>query len=387
MRIGIDIRKYRDFGIGTYIRNLISECDRLPEYEWIYFASRELIQELSGSWRGRLVENRSPRYSPGELLSMARLAHAAGCDLFHSPHYTFPFGLRCKGVVTIHDLIHLRVPGALSGAKRAYARFLIEHACTAADRVIVDSEHTRQDLLSEFKVPERNVRVVHLGVSPQFKPAVAPVPRGGHGEPGPDGHSTDRMQPEAPASADLLRLGVRRPYLLYSGALKPHKNLPVLMRAFAQIAREFDLQLVLSGESIQARPELVNLAGTLRVRDRIVSTGRRPEADVVTLNQHASAAVLPSLYEGFGLPVLEAMACGVPVVAARATSIPEVAGDAGVLFDPHEPDDLASALRRVLSDEHLQSDLRKKGLIRSAEFTWGRCVQKTLEVYAGAFEG
>ena len=359
MRIGIDIRKHADFGVGTYIRNLLAEFDGVREHQWIYFVSPELSASLSTRYRGQMIVNRSAKYSPGELLSMSRLANAAGCDIFHSPHYTFPFGLAGKGIVTIHDLIHLRVPDVVSAPKRTYARFLIGHACRAADQVIVDSEFTKQDILKDFQIAAEKIHVVHLGVSPAFCPA------GGQEQ----------------GKGTIERLGIRRPYLLYSGALKPHKNVGLLLQAFARLTRSHDIDLVLSGEPLAGRPDLVAMAKSLGITDRLVSVGMTSEADVVALNQHAMVAVLPSLYEGFGLSVLEAMASGIPVVAANATSIPEVMGDAGVLFEPREVDGLVTALDRVLTDSRLRDELRTRGLARAAEFTWKRCAQKTLDVY------
>jgi glycosyltransferase involved in cell wall biosynthesis len=172
--------------------------------------------------------------------------------------------------------------------------------------------------------------------------------------------------------------------VLYSGALKPHKNVKLLLQAFARVAKSNDMSLVLSGEPLNQRPDLVELARALGISDRLVSVGRVSEPEVVTLNQHAAIAVLPSLYEGFGLSALEAMASGTPVVAARATSIPEVVGEAGVLFDPRDVDDLTGALGHVLADSSFQKELRMKGLARASQFTWKSCAEKTLEVYRTA---
>ncbi len=250
----------------------------------------------------------------------------------------------------------------VSAPKRTYARFLIGHACRAADQVIVDSEFTKQDILKDFRIAAEKINVVHLGVSPAFRPA------GGQDQ----------------GKGTIERLGIRRPYLLYSGALKPHKNVGLLLQAFARLTRSHDIDLVLSGELLGGRPDLVALAKSLGITDRLVSAGMTSEADVVALNQHAMASVLPSLYEGFGLSALEAMASGVPVVAANATSIPEVVADAGVLFEPRDVDDLVTALDRVLTDTRLRDELRTRGLARAGEFTWKRCAQKTLDVYRAA---
>jgi glycosyltransferase involved in cell wall biosynthesis len=261
--------------------------------------------------------------------------------------------------VTIHDLIHIRFTEYFSPLKRQVARALLRHACKASDAVIVDAEYTKRDILRDFDIPPEKIHPIHLGVSPLFRPA--------------------EVDPEA--NDRLSSLGLRRPYLLYSGALKRHKNLPVLFRAFASIVREHDIDLVLTGEDLRDAPELAGLAEELGIDARIANLGRSVKNQLVSLYQHALALVMPSLYEGFGLPVVEAIACGTPVVGANATTIPEILGDAGLLFDPRDPDDLARVLGQVLSDESLRQNLRQKGLARAAFFSWNQCADRTLEVY------
>jgi glycosyltransferase involved in cell wall biosynthesis len=362
MRIGIDIRKYSDFGIGTYISGLLGEFDRDVSHEWIYFASERLIHSIERRYHGRLIVNRSPRYSPGELFSISNLANRHMCDLLHSPHYTYPLNLKCKGVVTIHDLIHIRIPAALSFLKREYARVLMRHACRAADRIIVVSTFTKEDILREFDISPLKIHVVRHGVDRAFEPA-------------PEGRSEAKQ---------LQKFGIQRPYVLYSGALKAHKNIPCLLAAFEKVSRSHDLELVLCGGTLSEHPDLIEIIRHLGIGDRIVAVGRVPASAVVLLNQHAMLTVLPSLYEGFGLPIIEAMACGVPVIGSNATSVPELVGDAGLLFDPLNPDELAAAIDRVIGSEELRKEMRLKGLARAREFTWERCARETMEVYRAA---
>lgn len=362
MRIGIDVRKYSDFGIGRYIQSLLSVYDTHAEHEWVLFTSPDEERAVRSSHRGKVVVNGSSKYSLGELITVSRQANEQRCDVFHAPHYTLPFGLKGKRVVTIHDLIHIRFTEYFSPPKRQVARALLRHACKASDAVIVDAEFTKQDILRDFDISPEKIHPIYLGVSPAFRPA-----------------------DEAPGTRDKLAiLGLRRPYLLYSGALKRHKNLPLLFRAFARIVADHDLDLVLTGENIRDTPDLARLAGELGIETRILDLGRAAKDELVFLYQHARALVMPSLYEGFGLPLVEAMACGTPVVGANATTIPEILGGAGLLFDPKDPGDLARVLVSVLADEVLRAELRQKGLARAGMFSWHKCADETLRVYRAA---
>ena len=171
MNVGIDARKYFDFGIGTYIRNLSSFFDRQNEDRFTYFASPDNAGLISRTHTGKTIVNRSGKYSLGELISLSFQANRAGISLFHAPHYTLPFGLSMRRVVTIHDVIHLRFPAYFSPVQRAYARVMIGHACTAADAVIVDSDFAGKELLRCMPCPPEKIHVIPLGVSEDFAPA------------------------------------------------------------------------------------------------------------------------------------------------------------------------------------------------------------------------
>jgi glycosyltransferase involved in cell wall biosynthesis len=359
MNVGIDARKYFDFGIGTYIRNLASYFDTQEQDAFTYFAAPEDAGHIRRTHRGETIVNRSAKYSAGELVSVSLQANKAGISVYHAPHYTLPYGLSMRSVVTIHDVIHLRFPEYFSPLQRAYARVMISHACRAADAVIVDSEFSGKELVRYVTCPAGKIHVIPLGVSGNFSPG--------------DGSA----RPEE--FTRKYRLGKK--FLLCVGSLKPHKNVSCLLRAFAGLGTEENLQVVFIGERLSEYAALTSLCATCGIGERVLSLGWLPEDDLISAYRAASVVVLPSLYEGFGFPVLEAMACGTPVIAANAASIPEVIGDAGILFDPSSDRELTGAIRLVLSDQSLRDSLREKGMQRAKLFTWNRCAERTLNVY------
>jgi glycosyltransferase involved in cell wall biosynthesis len=359
MNIGIDARKYFDFGIGTYIRNLAAHFDKQDTDRFTYFATPENAVLIGDTHRGKTIVNRSGKYSLGEMITVSFQANRAGISLFHSPHYTLPFGLSMRRVVTIHDVIHLRFPAYFSTVQRAYARLMIGHACRGADAVIVDSEFAGKELLRCFPCPPEKIHVIPLGVSEEFNP-------------GRDGGSADDFR---------RKHNVGRRFLLYVGSLKPHKNVSALIRSIAGLSGLSDLQIVCVGERIEEDAALRSLCISAGIADRVRSLGWLPETDLIAAYRAASAVVMPSMYEGFGFPVLEGMACGAPVIGSNAASIPEVLGDAGILFDPSSPGELSAAIQSVLDDPSLRESLREKGLRRAKLFTWKRCAEETLTLY------
>jgi glycosyltransferase involved in cell wall biosynthesis len=359
VNVGIDARKYFDFGIGTYIRNLAGVFDRQTGDQFTYFVSPDDAGRISRTHRGSTIVNRSKKYSVRELVSMSLQANRAGISVFHAPHYTLPFGLAMRRVVTIHDVIHLRFPEYFSRVQRAYARLVIGHACRAADAVIVDSEFAGRELVRFVPGAKDKLHVIPLGVSTDY----------------------------APGGNDADSLAFRRthkidgPFLLYVGSLKPHKNVGTLLRSFAGLRSLAGLQLVLVGEKLELNETLNALCAGAGIVERVRSLGWLAEPDLIEAYRGAAAVVLPSLYEGFGFPVLEAMACGTPVIASNAASIPEVMGDAGIMVDPTSEAEVSDAIRAVIDNPSLRESLREKGLRRARLFGWDRCAEATLDLY------
>ena len=359
MNVGIDARKFFDFGIGTYIRNLAGCFDLQEQDHFTYIVTPEDDALIRGTHRGTTIVNRSGKYSLGEFLSVSSQANRAGISLFHSPHYTLPFGLAMRRVVTIHDVIHLRFPEYYSPLQRLYARIMIGHACKGADAVIVDSEFSGKELVRFVSCPQEKIHVIPLGVSENYVPA----------------------RDDASAEEFRRKFNVGKAFLLYVGSLKPHKNVSTLIKSFAGLGDRTDVQLVCVGERIGENAALQALCQSSGVGERVRSLGWLPEPDLIAAYRAATAVVIPSLYEGFGFPVLEAMACGTPVIGSVAASIPEVMGNAGIPVNTSAPEGMAEAIRSVLDDPSLRNSLREKGLRRAKLFTWDRCAGATLNIY------
>jgi glycosyltransferase involved in cell wall biosynthesis len=284
-------------------------------------------------------------------------------DVLFAPNFLPPPTDRRRVVLTVHDLAFRLFPGT---APLATQRWLsrLDAAIGRAAQLIVVSEHTRLDLLELYPVAEERVTVVPLGVDTDvFRPA-----------------------PDAEVASVRRRYGIDGPYLLSLTGIEPRKNIPALIRAYATLEPDVRPALVLAGPVDPWNPEgwdLVRPAlGALApdVRERIVLTGYVPERHKVALVSGAEALVYPSLYEGFGLPVLEAMACGVPVLTSNVSALPETAGDAAMLVDPHDEASIADGMARLLTDADLRERLRAAGTLRASAFGWDDTARRTAEV-------
>ncbi|HTR81634.1 MAG TPA: glycosyltransferase family 1 protein [Bacteroidota bacterium] len=359
--IAFDARKYNDFGIGTYIRHLIQEfsiMDSSPDFFLFLNPDAHVEIELPGGWKSSAV--RYGKYSIGELLLFGRTVNSSGASLFHSPHYTLPVGIRNNSVVTIHDLIHLRFPQFFSPLQRAYSYGMMYHAIHDSAFVITDSEFTKKDILRSFRVSEEKIVVIHLGVDAAFF----------------------RPPPVSFTEEVRTKFNLRRRYILFAGNAKPHKGIPVLLRAFRELSRLYsDVDLVFAGGSANGDTGLQAVGEDHGFEDRVISVGHVSEKELVTLYRSAEMFVLPSLYEGFGLPALEAMACRTPVVVSDAGSLPEVVGDAALVFKSGDSHALSEAMRSLLDQSQLKKELIEKGEKRARHFSWQRTAIKTAEIY------
>jgi glycosyltransferase involved in cell wall biosynthesis len=332
------------------------------------FINREAARGADGPW-GELVpavtvpvsaRNRV-QWVLGEQTLLPRLAARAGVDLVHSLASTAPVWGRFRRVVTVHDLIYARFPEAHAGIRDKGMKVLVPWAARRSDRVIADSQSTREDLVALLGIPGERIDVVPLGLGTVRR--------------------ADALSaPEVRARFDL---GDRRVVLSLS-AKRPHKNLMTLLGALATLPSDSRPVLVLAGYPTAHENELRERAHALGVEGDVRFPAWVSAEELEGLWGLAQAFVFPSLYEGFGLPVLEAMARGVPVASSNASSLPEVAGDAALLFDPRDEPALASALTRLLDDAALSESLRARGLARAREFTWERTARLTLETYARA---
>jgi glycosyltransferase involved in cell wall biosynthesis len=360
--IAIDARKYFDFGIGSYIQNLVASLSTLSnDYSFsLYLSEGDLTRvPVPSGWARRACLYR--KYSVGELFFFQREIRRDNIDLFHEPHYTLPFGLKGRSVVTVHDLIHLKFPQFFSSLQRAYASFVLRKAAREAGGVIAVSRTTKEDLVESFGIPADAVTVVYNGIKPVFRKL--------------EGANYRKLVRE--------RVGLTRPYLLFVGNIKPHKNIPTLLRALA-LTRQVhnDVCLAFAGGSCLESASLRALVRELRLTDAVKDLGHLPDADLLLAYNGASVLVLPSLYEGFGFPVLEAMACGTPVVASTGGSLPEVVGDAAILCDPTQPEEFSAAIISLLNDSRKSANLVRRGFTQAARFTWEQSAAGTLDVYS-----
>lgn len=285
-------------------------------------------------------------------------------DLLFVPAHVLPLGPLPPAVVTVHDLGFRVFPQAHTRRQRWYLNWSTRRHVRRADRILADSAATRDDLLRFYDAEPARVKVVHLAVDEDFRPA-----------------------PDAARAAirDRLAIPPERRYLLHVGTRQPRKNLPRLLEAFAALAGPRpELDLVLAGMAGWGREDLAEQARRLGIAGRLRMPGYLPRSDLPALYSGAAAFVLPSLYEGFGLPLLEAMACGTPAACGAGSSLPEVAGGAAVLFDPLDPRAIAAALAEILDRPERAAALAEAGRARAASFSWARTARETRRVLEAA---
>lgn len=370
-RVILDGRYIQDHfpGIGRYVFNLakslasISTTERIrllhdprlvnTRFDLASLGSKELIE---------LVALDAPTRSLREQWLGVGGRHLAGANLWHSAYYIMPYALRLPSVVTIEDLSPLIVPEMMPGAlQRLLYRSLVKLATSRASQVITLSLSASRDLKRLLNLSTEKISVIPLAADGVFHPR------------------------EVKETAQLReRFGLDR-YVLYLGSNKPHKNLERLLRAWALVAGDF--KLVIAGHWDERYTEAVRLAQELSLGDRVLFRSNVDSQELPILLCGASAFVFPSLYEGFGLPVLEAMASGAPVICSNTSSLPEVVGDAACLFNPLSAQEIASAVNRVLEDTSLADTMRTKGLARASCFSWDRTARETEAVYSAVLAG
>ena len=364
MRIAIDARKLRDYGIGTYVRNLLrhlARIDRTTEFVLLCQpADTDGLKQLGENFR--TVPERAGAYSVREQINVPLDLRREKVDLFHAPHYILPPLVPCKSVVTIHDCIHLRFPQYLPNQfAYAYARSSLWIASHRANRILTVSEASKRDILRYFRVPESKIDVIYNAIDERFGEA-------------PTDEEMQQVQ-------ERFQLDDR--FVLYAGNIKPHKNLERLIEAFHAVRRGplEQVKLLIIGDEISKYATLRRAVHRLKLHKHVRFLGFVPDKTLACLYRLASVFVFPSLYEGFGLPPLEAMASGTPVITSNVSSLPEVVGDAALLIDPYDPGAIADAMRRVLTEEGLASEMRVRGFMRVRHFSWERSVRRVREIY------
>lgn len=363
----VDARGLRCSGIGRYLREILAVIFRDGRFVQVQLLGstrdlRAFADDCESHQSLNLVFRDFPLgfYTVASQLAWARLrAGGVGRDgVTFFPHYDTPLvGLPARSVVTVQDLTHFRLPGAFPVWRRAPARLLLYRGAGSAARLIVTSESTRRDLAEYLPHCVDRTDVIPLGVSSFFTGAAS--------------HEVRSPMPE----------GVSRPYILCVGNLKPHKNLSAAVETLSQLAHSDDeLRLVLAGRPFAGTRELFALAERRGVAGRVVSLPAPTDRELRALYSNAELLLFPSWYEGFGLPVVEAMAAGCPVVASNRASIPEVAGGAAVLVKPDDIEEMSTAVLRLRSNASHRQELVRRGRLRAAQLTWEEAGKRTADL-------
>lgn len=381
MKIGINTYffKFPASGSGQYLRYLLQAIAEVDQKNTYILLSPQPISEKIGTLlklphivtpvpllarRNASVENLI-----WEQFTSPSAARKAGVDLLHVPYFAPPFFPRTPSVITIHDIIPLRLPQYRTDPKmKAYLQ-LITRAAHKATLIMTVSQHAKQDMIDALKLPAERIRVIYEAAGDEYHPISDPQV----------------------LSKIHTRYGLRGRYILYLGGLDQRKNVPQLVRAFAQIYHQLgdpDLQLLIAGDPDKKHgllfPDPRPIAADLGITGQIIYRFIEEE-DKPAIYCGASLFVFPSLYEGFGLTPLEAMSCGTPVICSNRTSLPEVVGDAAISFDPDNLREMVQAMHSVLTKNELQADLRARSLKRAAQFNWQKTAIETIDVYQEAF--
>jgi len=361
-------------GSETILRNLVSKLASIDRHnEYVLFTNRE----NSGSFnlnQPNFLEVTCPipaRFRPARILweqfVLPIQCQWHGIDLLHSPGYVSPIALPCPSVVSILDMNYFFFPQDWSKLALLALKILVPLSARSSREIIALSQSSKRHVVKALKIPEDRINVTYMGVDKIFHP-----------------HHSRR---------EILkiknRIGIKANFILSVANSHPHKNLGRLLQAYHTLRKDKGIthQLLLAGNPGRGHSELVRMVRKLGMGHEVIFTGYLSHHQMPLLYQAADLFVFPSLYEGFGLPILESMACGTPVVSSNAASLPEVVDEAGILVDPYHVNEMAGAMYRVLSDKSLAQDLIKKGLEQSKKFSWIQTAEQTLAIYKKLMAG
>jgi glycosyltransferase involved in cell wall biosynthesis len=374
MRIGIDATALpaQPVGAGHYIIQLITAFAKMDlDFKFIVFVqkSKRALFDIptNENLQWKIVSDISPMYRLiWEQTIFPRLVKRSDLDLLHSLHYTQPVRLGCSSVVTIHDMTFFLFPHLHTRAKRLFFPIAIRSSFRRADALVTISESTRQDSIRLLDVPPQKIFTTQLGKTVEFREV----------------KDRDKL------TEVREKYNLPDSFILYVGLVEPRKNIPFLLKAYKSLVVEgIQHNLVVVGRFGWMYQEVFKQIEELGLEDRVQFTGYLPQDDLPMVYNLASLFVYPTKYEGFGLPALEAMACGTPVITTKISSLPEIVGDAGILIPPGDKQALTGAMAEVLRDSTLSNQLSTRGLQRSEYFTWERTAQETMKVYKQVLMG
>jgi glycosyltransferase involved in cell wall biosynthesis len=371
VKIAIDIRRMTEFGVGTYIRNVVRTLGRLDhESDYFLIGPPPKVQEIGALPRNfHTVPISAPERSIQGYREFRTTLKRLECDLVHIPNlFSIPRGLPCPYVMTVHDMLeHMSRAREQSGFWRSLHFQLTKRVLGGAARIFAVSKFTKTEIEKLFGISPDKIEVVYNAIDERFL----------------GGHATA-------ADRDLIarRYQVTYPFLLYAGRISPHKNVVRMIEAFSALKTELerdatypDLKLIIIGDDLSGNPDLRRTVVRSGVQNDVRFLGFIPIEVLRIFYDEAKVFAFPTLYEGFGLPPLEAMAHGTPVVTSNVTSLPEVVGNAAVLVNPENVFEIMRALHRVLTDKGLRDRMKERGYQQAAKFSWEKSVRRILEVY------
>jgi glycosyltransferase involved in cell wall biosynthesis len=375
MRIAIDAR-FDKHGIGTYTRELIHHLSRIDrENHYVIFcSSKEQSEKYNFSHQNfKSFVVPAPIFSAKEQLYLPYYIKKKKIDLFHATLYVFPIIHPCFLIVTIHDLLCKTNPSFYPPAggiyyyiERAYYNFMNWYAIRSSKCIITVSDFAKREIVHFFPaIPGKKITVIHNGVGPQFCPG--------------DPWSIEKIK---------AKYQIDGKYILFTGTLSPRKNLVNVIRAFSDLTslRDQNYKLVVASKKDSRYPAPFQIVEQLKLKKDVLFIGYVSKEDLAALYAGAEVFVLPSFHESFGLPIVEAFACGVPVITSNLAALPEVAGNAALFIDPHNIAELKESMLRVVSDRAFRNTLIERGFSRVGQFSWTRAAERVLEIYEKVLE-
>jgi glycosyltransferase involved in cell wall biosynthesis len=377
---GTPLLTEKESGVAKYIKNLIfalSEIDKKNEYTLFFYTSskerRRIFLEKRDFFIKRGFQCKTlciPQYGFEILWNKIGLKFppieffSGKTDVFHSPGYRVPLVKRAKVISTIYDLTRLRIKEILPEWLVEHFFHLVKSAISRSDKIIAISENTKKDLVEIFNLPPEKINVVYLGISQKYRPLC--------------------NEENIHIQSILRKYSITKPYLLcVATVLAKHKNVETVIKCFEILKNKYDIphKLVVVGKKGIEYSALYKLVYELKVEKEVIFTDYIPEDELICIYNGADVFVFLSLYEGFGFPPLEAMACGIPVVVSNRSSLPEVVGDAGILVDPFNVEEIVSSIYKIIIDSEFKNTLSRKGLERVKNFSWAKCAKETLDLY------
>ncbi|AEK19266.1 glycosyl transferase group 1 [Methanococcus maripaludis X1] len=368
MKVGIITERLNQqkTGVDNAIYNLISELSKQTGID-IYLISSQKNNDLFPELKNisihdpfKRILKKTSTYSWYLFINYYLSKKNLDLDIIHNPDNSSLFiNLKNKKIVTIYDIMAFKFPKVSDPVTRFRYRILLYKTLKSSDKIITISNHTKLDLMNYFKIPEDKIKVIYLAANQTYKKL-------GKNE----------------INEILKKYDLNNPFILYVGGLAPNKNIERLLESYNIIKnKEISQKLILTGVKRHNSTSALKTIKKLNLQNDVIFTGYVPDEDLPGLYNAADLFVYPSLYEGFGLPPLEAMQCGTPVITSNTSSLPEVVGDAGIMINPYDVDELANKMYEVLTNEKLRKEMSKKGLERAKLFSWKKCAEEHLKVY------